>query len=322
VAPFTLTERSGKTIRCDDLKGKVWIASFLITRCPDGKCPQVARTVQRLQKELANRRDLLFVTFTTDPARDSPNELRDYADRHDADPERWLFLTGSEEEIDQLMRSFLMRGKEEPFTKGRVDHSQKLVLVDRTGNIQGLYDGLEDTRLQEGYFEMNLRKLKRHVDQLHAPELPAYLPKDFPAFNAMLNACSAILIFLGYSAIRQRRIKLHIACMVMALVVSAIFLTSYLFYHLVIKQGQPTRFAEQVPDAPAWVGQLYMVILVSHTILAVPVAPMALVTAYQGLRGKLARHTKLARWTLPIWLYVSLTGVVVYWMLYRLYPLP
>jgi uncharacterized membrane protein YozB (DUF420 family) len=74
--------------------------------------------------------------------------------------------------------------------------------------------------------------------------------------------------------------------------------------------------------APAWVGYLYLAILGTHTLLAVPTAPLALVTAYRGLRGRLARHVRLARWTLPIWLYVSITGVVVYLMLYRLYPMP
>lgn len=322
VSNFTLTERGGQTVTRQSLEGKVWVASFLITNCPDGKCPQVATTVERLQKELANRKDVVLVTFTTDPTRDTPDKLNTYANGFHADPERWLFLTGTEEQIDQVLRSFLMRGKEESFQKGRIDHSQKLLVVDRHGDIRGVYDGLDDPRLPEGYFETNLRKLKRQVDQLRAPDLPAWMPKDFPAFNASLNACAAVLLLLGYAAIRQRLVKLHITCMLTAIVVSAIFLTSYLFYHLYVKQGQPTRFAEQAPDAPAWVGYLYLAILGTHTVLAIPTAPLALISAYRGLRGQLPGHVRLAKWTLPIWLYVSITGVVVYWMLYRLYPLP
>jgi uncharacterized membrane protein YozB (DUF420 family) len=80
-----------------------------------------------------------------------------------------------------------------------------------------------------------------------------------------------------------------------------------------------TRFEDQAPGAPGWVRPLYLAILLSHTVLAAVVAPMALFTAYQGLRGRLDSHVRIARWTLPIWLYVSVTGVVVYWMLYRLY---
>jgi uncharacterized membrane protein YozB (DUF420 family)/cytochrome oxidase Cu insertion factor (SCO1/SenC/PrrC family) len=322
VHDFSLTERSGRTVTRDDLLGKVWVASFVVTRCPDGKCPQVARTLQRLQKELAGRRDLLLVTFTTDPTRDDPDELKRYADAHGADPDRWLFLTGSEEEIDRLMQSFLLRKPGADFQKGRIDHSQKLVLVDRRGNARGYFDGLEDPYAPEGYFENNLRRLRREADRLLAPKLPAWLPKDFPAFNAALNAASAALLLIGYSAIRRRRVRLHAACMLSALVVSAVFLTSYLFYHLVVKEGRPTRFADQAPGAPEWVAYLYLAILGSHTLLAVPAAPMALATAYLGLRGRLGGHVRLARWALPVWLYVSLTGVVVYWMLYRLYPPP
>jgi uncharacterized membrane protein YozB (DUF420 family) len=150
--------------------------------------------------------------------------------------------------------------------------------------------------------------------------LPGWLPKDFPAFNATLNALAGALLLLGFAAIRGRRVRLHATCMLAAIAVSAIFLASYLFYHLIVKEGRPTHFSEQAPGAPAWVAYLYLGILGTHTLLAVVVAPLALFTAYQGLRGHIVRHVRVARWTLPLWLYVSITGVVVYWMLYRLYP--
>jgi protein SCO1/2/putative membrane protein len=143
---------------------------------------------------------------------------------------------------------------------------------------------------------------------------------DFPLLNASLNGSAGVLLILGYIAIRRRNIALHKTCMLAAMVTSAIFLSCYLYYHLVIQQGKPTHFADRAPEAPPWVGTLYLVILGSHTILAAVVTPMALLTAYRGLRDRLADHVRLARWTLPIWLYVSITGVVVYWMLYRLYP--
>lgn len=145
-------------------------------------------------------------------------------------------------------------------------------------------------------------------------------PDAFPALNAGLNAASGVLIVLGYLAIRRRAVNVHVTCMISALIVSAIFLTSYLYFHIVIKGGKPTSFQEQAPDAPDWVRYLYFAILGTHTILAAATAPLALTTAYLGLRNRLAHHVWLARWTLPIWLYVSVTGVVVYWMLYRLYP--
>jgi uncharacterized membrane protein YozB (DUF420 family) len=138
---------------------------------------------------------------------------------------------------------------------------------------------------------------------------------DPPTVNAVLNGTSGVLLTLGYVAIRWRRVALHKTCMLTALAVSALFLASYLHYHLVVKR-QPTEFAA---EAPGWVRGAYFTVLVSHMVLAAVIVPLALLTAYQGLRDRLARHVRIARWTLPIWLYVSVTGVVVYWMLYRLY---
>ncbi|MFO0843124.1 MAG: DUF420 domain-containing protein [Gemmataceae bacterium] len=320
VSGFSLTERSGRKVARDDLKGKVWVASFIVTRCPDGKCPQVTQTVRKLQDRLAGRRDVLLVTFTTDPERDKLDELNAYADRFGADPDRWLFLTGGEEEIDALLKSMMLRNPGTTFSKGQIDHAQKLLLIDRDGHLVGVYDGMDSPEMPPGEFDRSLRSLTRHVDRLLQPKLPAWMPTDFPLFNATLNALAGVLLLTGYSAIRLRNVRLHMLCMLTAILVSALFLTSYLFYHLYVKAGQPTRFAEQWPDAPAWVGYAYHAVLISHTVLAVPTAPMALIAAYQGLRGRIRQHTRLARWTLPIWLYVSVTGVVVYWMLYRLYP--
>jgi uncharacterized membrane protein YozB (DUF420 family) len=102
--------------------------------------------------------------------------------------------------------------------------------------------------------------------------------------------------------------------MLSALGVSSIFLTSYLYYHFAVRHGEPTRFSEQGP-----IRIVYFTVLWSHIVLAIAIVPLALTTAYQGLRGQFDRHVRLARWTLPIWLYVSVTGVIVYWMLYHLF---
>ncbi|HXG09770.1 MAG TPA: DUF420 domain-containing protein [Gemmataceae bacterium] len=147
-------------------------------------------------------------------------------------------------------------------------------------------------------------------------------PDDLPTVNAILNATSAVLLVAGYLFIRNRQITAHKMCMLAALAVSAVFLASYLYYHFIVKQGRPTYFAERAPDAPKGVAYLYTAVLLSHTVLAAVAAPLALYTAYLGLRDRLARHVRVARWALPIWLYVSVTGVIVYWMLYRLYPPP
>ena len=132
-----------------------------------------------------------------------------------------------------------------------------------------------------------------------------------PTINAVLNATSALLLVTGYLCIRRRNVVAHKACMVSALLVSTAFLVSYLTYHY---QVGSVRFGGR-----GWVRAVYFSILVSHTILAVLILPLALVTLSRALAARFDKHVRIARWTLPLWLYVSVTGVVVYWMLYHLY---
>jgi len=134
-----------------------------------------------------------------------------------------------------------------------------------------------------------------------------------PAVNAALNGTSALLLAVGYLFIRKKKITPHKVCMVSALGTSTLFLISYLTYHYHVGS---IRFAGR-----GGIRILYFAILTSHTILAVAILPLALITVYRALRGRFDRHVRIARWTLPIWLYVSVTGVIVYFMLYHLYPL-
>ncbi|MBI3246480.1 MAG: DUF420 domain-containing protein [Deltaproteobacteria bacterium] len=133
-----------------------------------------------------------------------------------------------------------------------------------------------------------------------------------PTLNACLNATSALLLITGFYFIRQRNIAAHRVCMVSAVIVSTLFLISYLTYHY---SAGATRFPGQ-----GFVRILYFAILLSHTVLAAIVPILALVTLWRAVRGQYDKHRRLARWTLPIWLYVSITGVMVYVMLYHLYP--
>ena len=135
-----------------------------------------------------------------------------------------------------------------------------------------------------------------------------------PTLNAILNATSGILIVIGFRFIRRGRIAAHRACMIGAVTSSTLFLISYLVYHVGFKAGV-TRFT-----GTGWVRPLYFAILVSHTILAVVIVPFVIVTLTRALRGQFLRHRAVARWTFPMWLYVSITGVVVYLMLYHIFP--
>jgi uncharacterized membrane protein YozB (DUF420 family) len=134
--------------------------------------------------------------------------------------------------------------------------------------------------------------------------------RDLPTLNALLNTTSAVLLVAGYRFIRQGRRDAHKKAMTAALAVSALFLASYLVYHA---QVGSVKFQKT-----GWIRPVYFSILISHTILAACVAPMALVTVWRAWKGRFDRHRRLARITLPLWLYVSVTGVIVYLMLYHL----
>ena len=135
---------------------------------------------------------------------------------------------------------------------------------------------------------------------------------DLPTLNASLNATSAVLLATGYYFIRTGRRERHKVCMIAALVVSALFLTSYVVYHV------------QVGSVPfkgvGVIRTVYFTILITHVLLAIAIVPLVLITVSRALSARFDRHRAIARWTLPLWFYVSVTGVAVYLMLYRMAP--
>jgi cytochrome oxidase Cu insertion factor (SCO1/SenC/PrrC family) len=173
VGDFSLTERSGKIVNRDDLLGKVWVASFVFTRCT-GPCPQVTATMTRLQAQLASHGDAVrLVTFTVDPEHDDPGELRTYAEHFGADPQRWLFLTGKEADVYRLVREGFHLTAQKNAEAGAdvgsaVLHDTRLAVVDRKGRIRGYYQGVVDPRDDDPVkeFEDNLERLKRKVEDL------------------------------------------------------------------------------------------------------------------------------------------------------------
>jgi uncharacterized membrane protein YozB (DUF420 family) len=135
---------------------------------------------------------------------------------------------------------------------------------------------------------------------------------NLPAVNATLNGLSAILLGFGFYFIRRRNQKAHMKCMIAAFVTSTIFLACYLTYHF--KAGR-TVFKN-----PAWFRPWYLTLLFTHTVLAVIIVPLILVTLSRALKLRFERHKQIARWTWPLWMYVSVTGVIIYWLLYIKYP--
>ncbi|MBZ5696459.1 MAG: DUF420 domain-containing protein [Acidobacteriia bacterium] len=135
--------------------------------------------------------------------------------------------------------------------------------------------------------------------------------RSLPAVNATLNGACTLLLLAGYSFIRRGKITLHRACMVAAFLCSTVFLGLYLYFHF---HAGVIRFGGQ-----GWIRPVYLGILITHTTLAVVIVPLILITFARALRERFDKHRAIARWTLPLWLYVSVTGVIVYWLLYVAY---
>jgi putative membrane protein len=133
-----------------------------------------------------------------------------------------------------------------------------------------------------------------------------------PALNATLTGVSAVLLACGYVAIRSRKIQLHKKLMISAFAVSCVFLVSYVIYHIRIREV--IHFQGQ-----GWIRPVYFTLLTSHTILAIVIVPMILITLRRAWLGRFDKHRVIARWTLPLWFYVSVTGVIVYLMVYQIY---
>ncbi|MGB1672313.1 MAG: DUF420 domain-containing protein, partial [Limisphaerales bacterium] len=141
--------------------------------------------------------------------------------------------------------------------------------------------------------------------------------QDLPLINAILNSCSALLLLAGYVAIKRDQKERHKRCMVSALITSTLFLTCYVIYHVGMQRvygSAHTRFVD-----PAWFRPWYLALLASHLLLAIAIVPMVLMTVYHAIRGNFEKHRKIARWTWPCWMYVSVTGVVIYLLLYRIF---
>lgn len=135
---------------------------------------------------------------------------------------------------------------------------------------------------------------------------------DLPALNACLNGASAVLLISGFIFIRRKQQLSHAKCMIGAVTCSVLFLISYITYH---SRAGTTRFLN-----PSWFRPIYLTLLVSHMILAVAIVPLVIITLSRALRQRFDKHKLIARWTWPIWMYVSVTGVIVYLLLYKIYP--
>ena len=139
--------------------------------------------------------------------------------------------------------------------------------------------------------------------------------QDLPFINACLNGLATVFLTLGFVFIKKGNKIAHRNCMISAFVTSAVFLACYLTYH--INTSAVTRFVE-----PAWFRPIYLVLLLTHVVLAVVILPLIFITLSRALKERFEQHRKIARWTWPLWMYVSITGVLIYLLLYQVFPQP
>jgi protein SCO1/2 len=302
--PFRLTERSGRTIGDADLADRVWVASFIFTHCPLS-CPRITSVMKGLQAKLAGTR-VQLVSISVDPDRDTPGALTEYARTFGADADRWWFLTGAKDDLTRLITGGFKLGLStatgaEPQAGAEpITHSDRLALVDRNNRIVAYFDSNDPAKIAALVAEAERRDRRA----------PAWV-RRLPAINASLNSTCTLLLLLGWWMIRSGNVRGHATSMILAVVTSALFLGSYLLYHY---EAGSTPFR-----GAGAIRVVYFTILLSHTILAtVGVVPLVALTLTRAIRRQFDRHARIAKVTYPIWLYVSITGVIIYLLLYQL----
>jgi protein SCO1/2/putative membrane protein len=305
IAPFILVRENGSPVRSDDLRSGPWLAAFTFTRCPSS-CPRISATLKSLQADL-NGSSAKIISISVDPEFDTPEVLSRYSERFGADPNRWWFLTGRKDDIFALIQSSFLLSvaattpEQQKEGAEAIAHSDRIALVDKDLKLVRFFDSNSPEELKQLVAETRRRSLSPWITAL-------------PAINAFLNSLSFVLLLSGWFLVRSGRWRSHAFTMLTCLAVSGAFLTCYLTYHSFVGT---VRF-----PGTGWVRSLYLSILLSHTILAVVMVPMILLTVLRAVKKDFERHKAIARITFPIWCYISVTGVVIYLMLYQMNHAP
>lgn len=345
IQDFSLTDRTEETVTRQTLLGKEWVAGFIFTRCK-GPCPAVVGQMKILQEQTG----VTLVTFSVQPEVDTPEVLKNFSTTYvpDAKPDasgkvpHWYWLTGDRAQIYNLIgKSFRMPVAATQGPEGfDVIHSNNLMHVDEEGRVLGKYNALEPAEMAllrrilqgkapRGKMVANIPAASEGetvaVEGAEAAGLtmtrPAEEPPEetvntapdwvmsLPALNASLNGLATLLLLAGYVMIKKGRVQAHKTLMLSSFATSMVFLGSYLTYHFFV-------LSKKFPGT-GLIRPIYFLILISHIILAAAVPILASMTIYRALRGDWARHRSIARITFPIWVYVSITGVIIYLMLYH-----
>lgn len=333
VPDFRFEDSQGQPLTRADLLGEPWIAVPFFVRCM-GPCPSVSRDIAERLIPALEGTPIRVVSFSLDPEVDTAAKLQEYADLFDADPERWLFVRSeTEEQMHRFMNEGLLvpvvRDGEEAAPGLAITHGTRMPVIDAAGKVAGWYELRDPAQGEGGEDLVEAARVLANRYGLIVARARALAGLDYqwplpgrsvlPLVNASLNGVAFVLLLLGLAAIVTGRKRLHEAMMRSAFVVSAAFLSCYLYYHFAVLpiSGGPTKFNGEGAAKVA-----YLLMLLTHVVLAVVNLPMVLRVFWLAHKEDWDRHKRLARWTLPIWLYVSLTGVLVYLVLYPFNPPP
>ena len=347
VEGWTLTDQTGTDVTPGSLRGKPYVVGFVFTRCAT-HCPDLVRKMYDLNESVADL-DVRLLTVTVDPEYDTPERMAKYADIYTADAERWKFLTGPTDELLKLIRygrRQLPDGPLGPDEIGpRAAHSLRLTHVDADGRMVGSYhfrgqdelaalrrvlSGRRETpeanRPLPPMSEMkpagddaaSLPPAATYLVQAEAGDPMDRLPqwsRPLPAVNAVLNAAATALLLAALVAIKSGRKTLHRNLMFGAIAVSGVFLASYLTYHYALTSS--TGLRGKPFEGVGGARTAYYTILWTHIPLAALVPVLAVVAVRRALAGQYEAHKRITRWAFPVWMYVSVTGVIIYGMLYH-----
>lgn len=301
---FALVDQNNRPVTRRDLLGRPWVACFVFTHCA-GPCPMMFGKMASMQQTVGAI-DVRLVSFTVDPDRDTPEVLKAKGKELGVDDSRWWLLTGSKDAVYGVARGMLQPQPgvgDDPLL-----HSEHFLLFDDRGNCRGRY--LVSRPEEMAKLEQDAKWLSEHATEVARKDDG----KEFwAAVNATLNACSFTLLMFGLGFIRARKIKAHAISMSAAFLFSLAFLISYVRAYVL--------YGERTSGLPAsTLRTAYLVLLLTHVLLAVTVLPMIIRVLYLASKRRFSEHKRLARPTFCIWVYVSLTGIIVYFMLYHLFP--
>lgn len=328
---FSLQDQNGNTLSANAFEGKVLAANFVFTSCA-GTCPLLTERMKKVQHFIESttpngeKSPYHIVSFSVDPERDTPTRMQKYMKDYEMNPEFWSFLTGPYQSIEEVVvRGFKMAmgkvalGEGGEAAQAKVEdydviHGEKFILVDQSGKIRGYFDASES-----GLYQLTqaMAKLAKQNSQqffcrsLRKGNFMSEWGYRLATLNASLNGMAAILLFAGWRAIRRGNPERHRVLMISAFSLSCVFLISYLIR--VAIDG-----THRYPGV-GWDKTFYLVLLISHVILAALVPFLAFRAIYLAIKQRFAQHQKIAAITFPIWMYVSITGVIIYLMLYQLH---